>query len=139
MRVGVVGLGGLGHMAVKFLKAFGCEASSPWGWGWAPGGPETWGSGHSALRLVRATPTRCRPCPPHVCCAPHSAPAACVNSRSPRALLSLLPTLCMLPQVTVISTSESKREEALNRLGAHKFIISRNAEEVRRGGRVGKW
>ena len=25
MKVGVVGLGGLGHMAVKWAKAFGCE------------------------------------------------------------------------------------------------------------------
>ncbi len=25
MRVGVVGVGGLGHLAIKFLKAFGCE------------------------------------------------------------------------------------------------------------------
>ena len=28
MKVGVVGLGGLGHMAVKFAKAFGCEVRS---------------------------------------------------------------------------------------------------------------
>ncbi len=27
MRVGVIGLGGLGHMAVKFGKAFGCEVT----------------------------------------------------------------------------------------------------------------
>lgn len=27
MKVGVVGLGGLGHMAVKFLKAFGCDVT----------------------------------------------------------------------------------------------------------------
>src|SRR5690242_17378937 len=27
MRIGVVGLGGLGHMAVKFGKAFGCHVT----------------------------------------------------------------------------------------------------------------
>jgi hypothetical protein len=37
--------------------------------------------------------------------------------------------------VTVVSTSEGKREEALRRLGAHKFVISRNEDEV--GGWVG--
>ncbi len=57
MKVGVVGLGGLGHMAVKFLKAFGCE-------------------------------------------------------------------------VTVISTSSSKREEALKHLGADRFVISKSEDEV---------
>ena len=25
LRVGVIGLGGLGHMAVQFARAFGCE------------------------------------------------------------------------------------------------------------------
>ena len=30
-RVGVVGLGGLGHMAVKFAKAFGAEVVSAFG------------------------------------------------------------------------------------------------------------
>ena len=55
--MGVVGLGGLGHMAVKFLKAFGCE-------------------------------------------------------------------------VTVISTSPGKREEALGHLGAHKFVVSRDEAQV---------
>lgn len=29
MKIGVVGLGGLGHMAVKWGKAFGCEVSRP--------------------------------------------------------------------------------------------------------------
>ena len=57
MKIGVVGLGGLGHMAVKFLKAFGCE-------------------------------------------------------------------------VTVISTSPGKREEALGHLGAHKFVVSRDEAQV---------
>ena len=28
-KVGVVGLGGLGHMAVKFGVAFGCEVGAP--------------------------------------------------------------------------------------------------------------
>ncbi|KAI7835473.1 hypothetical protein COHA_010630 [Chlorella ohadii] len=56
-KIGVVGLGGLGHMAVKWGKAFGCE-------------------------------------------------------------------------VTVISTSPSKKDEALNRLGADKFVVSRNKEEM---------
>lgn len=27
MKVGVIGLGGLGHMAVQFARAFGCEVS----------------------------------------------------------------------------------------------------------------
>ena len=27
MKFGVVGLGGLGHMAVKFAKAFGCQVT----------------------------------------------------------------------------------------------------------------
>lgn len=58
MKVGVVGLGGLGHMAVKFLKAFGCE-------------------------------------------------------------------------VTVISTSSSKREEALKHLGADRFVISKSEDEMK--------
>jgi cinnamyl-alcohol dehydrogenase len=57
-RIGVVGLGGLGHMAVKFALAFGAH-------------------------------------------------------------------------VTVISTSEGKREEACTRLGANAFIVSKNGEEVR--------
>ena len=57
MKIGVVGLGGLGHMAVKFAKAFGCE-------------------------------------------------------------------------VTVVSTSEGKREEALSRLGADKFVVSKDAAQV---------
>lgn len=29
-KVGVVGLGGLGHMALKLAKAFGCEVRSSW-------------------------------------------------------------------------------------------------------------
>ncbi|KAL4428796.1 hypothetical protein ABPG77_005234 [Micractinium sp. CCAP 211/92] len=57
-KIGVVGLGGLGHMAVKWAKAFGAE-------------------------------------------------------------------------VTVISTSESKRSEAIDRLGAHKFVVSRDEEEMK--------
>jgi len=57
MKLGVIGLGGLGHMAVKFGKALGME-------------------------------------------------------------------------VTVISTSASKKEDAINCLGADKFIISKNAEEM---------
>jgi D-arabinose 1-dehydrogenase-like Zn-dependent alcohol dehydrogenase len=35
-------------------------------------------------------------------------------------------------EVTVVSTSASKREEALNSLGADKFVISKNEDEVRR-------
>ncbi|KAL6552717.1 hypothetical protein OROHE_008081 [Orobanche hederae] len=56
-RIGVVGLGGLGRVAVKFAKAFGAK-------------------------------------------------------------------------VTVISTSINKKEEALSRLGAHSFLISKNADEM---------
>ncbi|KAL4540594.1 hypothetical protein Ndes2526A_g03565 [Nannochloris sp. 'desiccata'] len=56
-HIGIVGLGGLGHMAVKFAKAFGME-------------------------------------------------------------------------VTVISTSIGKKEEACGRLGADHFIVSKNAEEM---------
>ncbi len=58
MHIGVVGLGGLGHMAVKFAKAFGME-------------------------------------------------------------------------VTVISTSIGKKEEACGRLGADHFIVSKNEEEMK--------
>ena len=58
MAIGVVGLGGLGHMVVKWAKAFGCT-------------------------------------------------------------------------VTVISTSPSKKGEALERLGAHKFVVSRSEEEMK--------
>jgi 8-hydroxygeraniol dehydrogenase len=58
MKIGVVGLGGLGHMAVKFGKAFGCH-------------------------------------------------------------------------VTVISTSTSKKEEAISRLGADAFIVSKNDDEMK--------
>jgi cinnamyl-alcohol dehydrogenase len=57
MHIGVIGLGGLGHMAVKFGKALGME-------------------------------------------------------------------------VTVISTSVSKKEEACGRLGADHFIVSKNEEEM---------
>lgn len=57
MHLGVVGLGGLGHMAVKFAKAMGLK-------------------------------------------------------------------------VTVISTSPSKKEEAMNHLGADAFLVSRDAEEM---------
>nr|GMC59683.1 8-hydroxygeraniol dehydrogenase-like [Ipomoea batatas] len=57
MHIGVVGLGGLGHMAVKFAKAFGAK-------------------------------------------------------------------------VTVISTSASKKEEAIGRLGADSFLISRDQEQM---------
>nr|GLL18941.1 cinnamyl alcohol dehydrogenase [Ipomoea trifida] len=57
MHIGVVGLGGLGHMAVKFAKAFGTK-------------------------------------------------------------------------VTVISTSASKKEEAIERLGADSFLISRDPEQM---------
>nr|GMD17061.1 8-hydroxygeraniol dehydrogenase-like [Ipomoea batatas] len=57
MHIGVVGLGGLGHMAVKFAKAFGTK-------------------------------------------------------------------------VTVISTSASKKEEAIERLGADSFLISRDQEQM---------
>ena len=56
-KIGVVGLGGLGHMAVKFGKAFGCE-------------------------------------------------------------------------VTVISTSPNKKEEALERLGADHFLVFKDEEEM---------
>lgn len=56
--LGVIGLGGLGHMAVKFGKAFGLR-------------------------------------------------------------------------VTVFSTSASKKEEALNRLGADNFVVSSNQEEMK--------
>ncbi|EFN56047.1 hypothetical protein CHLNCDRAFT_145496 [Chlorella variabilis] len=58
MAIGVVGLGGLGHMVVKWAKAFGCT-------------------------------------------------------------------------VTVISTSPSKKGDALERLGAHKFVVSRSEEEMK--------
>lgn len=57
MNIGVVGLGGLGHMVVKFAKAFGAN-------------------------------------------------------------------------VTVISTSPSKKEEALQHLGADKFLLSNNPEQI---------
>ncbi|EPS72627.1 cinnamyl alcohol dehydrogenase, partial [Genlisea aurea] len=57
MKVGIVGLGGLGHVAVKFAKAFGVE-------------------------------------------------------------------------VTVISTSEKKKEEALSRLGADSFLISKDQDQM---------
>ena len=57
MKIGVVGLGGLGHMVVKFAKAFGCE-------------------------------------------------------------------------ITVISTSPSKKDEALERLGADHFLVSKDEEEM---------
>ncbi|EFN56723.1 hypothetical protein CHLNCDRAFT_22031, partial [Chlorella variabilis] len=57
VRVGVIGLGGLGHMAVKLAKAFCCE-------------------------------------------------------------------------VTVISTSPSKEEEACGRLGADRFLVSRDSEQM---------
>nr|GMC59684.1 8-hydroxygeraniol dehydrogenase-like [Ipomoea batatas] len=57
MSIGVVGLGGLGHMAVKFAKAFGAK-------------------------------------------------------------------------VTVISTSASKKQEAIERLGADSFLISRDPEQM---------
>ncbi|TMW94952.1 hypothetical protein EJD97_009574 [Solanum chilense] len=57
MHVGVVGLGGLGHMAVKFAKAFGTK-------------------------------------------------------------------------VTVISTSASKRDEAMDRLGADSFLVSRDPDQM---------
>lgn len=57
IKLGVVGLGGLGHMAVKFGVAFGCE-------------------------------------------------------------------------VTVISTSPGKKDEALSRLGAHKFLLSSDKEAM---------
>lgn len=57
LNIGVVGLGGLGHMAVKFAKAFGAN-------------------------------------------------------------------------VTVISTSPSKKEEALQHLGADKFLLSNNPEQI---------
>ncbi|XP_059307368.1 8-hydroxygeraniol dehydrogenase-like [Lycium ferocissimum] len=57
MHIGVVGLGGLGHMAVKFAKAFGSK-------------------------------------------------------------------------VTVISTSASKKQEAIERLGADSFLISRDPEQM---------
>jgi cinnamyl-alcohol dehydrogenase len=57
MKIGVVGLGGLGHLAVKFGKAFGCH-------------------------------------------------------------------------VTVISHSPNKKDEALNRLGADAFIVSKNVDEM---------
>ncbi|KAK9678830.1 hypothetical protein RND81_11G235400 [Saponaria officinalis] len=58
LHIGVVGLGGLGHMAVKFGKAFGAK-------------------------------------------------------------------------VTVISTSPNKKDEAVNRLGADSFLVSREPEEMR--------
>ncbi|EPS72626.1 10-hydroxygeraniol oxidoreductase, partial [Genlisea aurea] len=57
LKIGVVGLGGLGHVAVKFAKAFGVD-------------------------------------------------------------------------VTVISTSESKKEEALSRLGADSFLISKDQHQM---------
>ncbi|CAO2827882.1 unnamed protein product [Amaranthus hypochondriacus] len=57
LHVGVVGLGGLGHMAVKFAKAFGVH-------------------------------------------------------------------------VTVISTSPNKKDEAINRLGADAFLVSRDSEQM---------
>ena len=62
MRIGVLGLGGLGHMAVKFGKAFGCH-------------------------------------------------------------------------VTVISTSPSKKEEAMSGLGADAFLVSKDEEEMKAAAR----
>ncbi|KAH0711336.1 hypothetical protein KY289_007295 [Solanum tuberosum] len=61
MHIGVVGLGGLGHMAVKFAKAFGTK-------------------------------------------------------------------------VTVISTSISKKDEAIERLGADSFLVSRDPEQMQAAG-----
>ncbi|KAK4707671.1 hypothetical protein R3W88_028596 [Solanum pinnatisectum] len=61
MHIGVVGLGGLGHMAVKFAKAFGTK-------------------------------------------------------------------------VTVISTSISKKDEAIDRLGADSFLVSRDPEQMQAAG-----
>ncbi|KAL4856222.1 putative cinnamyl alcohol dehydrogenase 2 [Chlorella vulgaris] len=58
MKIGVIGLGGLGHMAVKWGKAFGCE-------------------------------------------------------------------------VTVLSTSPNKKEEALERLGADNFVVSKSEEDMK--------
>ncbi|WZZ46231.1 hypothetical protein YC2023_042490 [Brassica napus] len=58
MHIGVVGLGGLGHVAVKFAKAMGLK-------------------------------------------------------------------------VTVISTSDSKRDEAINRLGADAFVVSRDQKQIK--------
>lgn len=63
LKVGVVGLGGLGHMAVKMAKAFGCH-------------------------------------------------------------------------VTVISTSENKRPEAIEHLGADAFLVSKNKEDMDKVGAI---
>ncbi|VFQ88115.1 unnamed protein product [Cuscuta campestris] len=63
MNIGVVGLGGLGHMAVKYAKAFGSK-------------------------------------------------------------------------VTVISTSAGKRQEAIERFGAHSFLISRDPEQMQTNGKL---
>lgn len=38
MKIGVVGLGGLGHMAVKWAVAFGCEVRSACSSGGSGGG-----------------------------------------------------------------------------------------------------
>eukprot|EP01025_Chloroclados_australasicus_P054605 TRINITY_DN647_c0_g1_i1.p2 TRINITY_DN647_c0_g1~~TRINITY_DN647_c0_g1_i1.p2 ORF type:complete len:427 (+),score=60.20 TRINITY_DN647_c0_g1_i1:94-1374(+) len=63
MHIGVMGLGGLGHVAVKFGKAFGCK-------------------------------------------------------------------------VTVLSTSENKKEEALNKLGADAFLITKDENAVKEAART---
>ena len=80
MKVGVVGLGGLGHMAVKFLKAFGCEVRAP-------------ARTSARASFLSPPPTYWRAC-----------------------AITLL-------QVTIISTSPGKKEEALSRLGADHFLV----------------
>ena len=47
-------------------------------------------------------------------------PSACLHPLS----------VCFCPQVTVISTSPNKKAEALESLGAHNFVVSKNEEEM---------